>query len=670
MWQDRLARFRGYLRSAVSPVNTGNTKQQPLALTSGSSKGYEGEIVQIPVDKARTKIAVRPGTRVNVTVYSSATSSDRAAALFQVMLYDAEGLPVEIAGWRSKSEKVGQYFYLKSPGEKTFARTDVSIPIPNHATHLELRGRTWKRKIKTYLLSDMVINVEEAQLMENNKPDSNSSQIFSNSVQENIDLPTSAQQVALKFRFSALSSDANAPIKVTFLNERNQMLPPYADLPQSPALGPYLSLIAKAGETVEHTETLTIPEGAATLLLEGVEWGKKMPLITDDIEVSFPSSDSVSVVDFIRRVPIDDTLLIIDTTAPPLGHKTLSLRPNNLTMAYERLGAWVIFVPFGSIQDQSHSHSERVYQIDRKDFDVMIQSALELRSPKNSYFICSSFPSFQSVTAVNLLKTSGWNTLYECRDDMEEFNRVGYSKWYSTSLERAMVLTADQTISVSSALDEKLAALAPGVTRHSVVPNAVNRTVIDNGASLRTLEALDKRQDSTVVGYVGHLTDSWFDWPLIEEAASRLPHITFEIIGHGAPDNLSLPANVKMLGAKSHDELPEIVAGWKVALIPFKDLPLTRSVDPNKIYEYFAWGLRCVSAPMGLVHEYPSTWVYRTADEFVDSIREAVETKMPDRELYTLDEFVQTASWDDRAVTMFEKLGISINAAKETVSNA
>ena len=172
------------------------------------------------------------------------------------------------------------------------------------------------------------------------------------------------------------------------------------------------------------------------------------------------------------------------------------------------------------------------------------------------------------------------------------------------------------------------------------------------------------------MGYVGHLTDSWFDWPLIEEAASRLPHITFEIIGHGAPDNLSLPANVKMLGAKSHDELPEIVAGWKVALIPFKDLPLTRSVDPNKIYEYFAWGLRCVSAPMGLVHEYPSTWVYRTADEFVDSIREAVETKMSDRELYTLDEFVQTASWDDRAVTMFEKLGISINAAKETVSNA
>lgn len=156
--------------------------------------------------------------------------------------------------------------------------------------------------------------------------------------------------------------------------------------------------------------------------------------------------------------------------------------------------------------------------------------------------------------------------------------------------------------------------------RHFVIPNAVNKHVIETTKRLRTPQVTAQRNSSNKVGYVGHLTESWFDWPLVVEAAKRLPDVIFEIVGHGMPKNIKLPGNVEYLGPKSHDELRPLVQTWKVGLIPFADIPLTRSVDPNKIYEYFAWGLRCVSAPMGMVQEYPSTWVYRGVDEFVESI--------------------------------------------------
>lgn len=648
--------------SNSSPLSL-TAKRAPLALTSNRAPliGLNG-IPTLPIEKAYYRIPVTGGTTLLVTAESLASSETRGAALFKVRLRDKHSLPVDIRGWRSKSEKAGQYFYLKPPiGSKTVT-TRIAIPIPLEAVELELIGTAWKRKVQTSLLGDLIFNISGATNMTQETGTGSPVTYSSADLYMVREIPSSAAEIELKFTHTATKMDSSAPVMIKFFDQDGNALLPTADLPQSPKLGPYMTLAGPVGEESTSEYILDIPKHARSIELEGVQWGPKTAEITAPVEVSFPSLDATSVVDFIKRIPHDAPLLIIDTTAPPLGHSTLSLRPNNLTLAYERLGAWIIFVPFGTVQDQNHQQSEHVYQINRADFDVMLSAAVDKRDPENSYFICSSFPSLQSVTAVNYLKTVGWNTVYECRDDMEEFNRVGYSKWYSTSLERAMVLTADQTISVSTALDAKLCALAPGVRKHSVVPNAVNRKVIDNAEDLRTPEAMEARQSSKTIGYVGHLTDSWFDWPLIEEAAARLPQITFEIIGHGAPENLNLPANVKLLGPKTHDELPEIVKSWKVALIPFKDLPLTRSVDPNKIYEYFAWGMRCISAPMGLVHEYPSTWVYTTVDEFVSSVEESINTPITADELQVIESFVQTASWDDRAQEMFSKLGVTIKA--------
>ena len=298
--------------------------------------------------------------------------------------------------------------------------------------------------------------------------------------------------------------------------------------------------------------------------------------------------------------------------------------------------------------------SDKLAQIPRADFNELLEVVTAVRKPENSTFICSSFPSIQSMTAVQRLKTAGWSTVYECRDDMEEFNRVGYSKWYDPQLERQMLRIVDTVVSVSAALDEKLVSLYPTLEHHFIIPNAVNKHVIDSTRELRSTEVTAQRNASRKVGYVGHLTESWFDWPLVVEAAKRLPDVTFQIVGHGMPKEIRLPKNVEFLGAMNHDELRPLVKTWKAGLIPFADIPLTRSVDPNKIYEYFAWGLRCVTAPMGMVHEYPSTWVYRGVDEFIHCIESALDSELTNGEIETLTRFLESASWDDRAREMLE----------------
>src|SRR5699024_4759576 len=105
------------------------------------------------------------------------------------------------------------------------------------------------------------------------------------------------------------------------------------------------------------------------------------------------------------------------------------------------------------------------------------------------------------------------------------------------------------------------------------------------------------------------------------------------------------------------EELSEIVPRWKVGLIPFKDIPLTHSVDPNKIYEYFAWGLRCVTVQMGAVATYHWTKVYNDLNCFTEHILWGVDSQVTEEDLVELDDFVKTMSWDARVDEVLAFIG-------------
>ncbi|WP_052436209.1 hypothetical protein [Georgenia sp. SUBG003] len=471
---------------------------------------------------------------------------------------------------------------------------------------------------------------------------------------------THAARIHATFRAEGRAgSERAALVTFTFRDAAGGVVLPAGDLPMHPVLGAYHYLEQGVGAPAVTDVQLDVPPEACALTVEGVQWKKAEPVHLagePDLAVGPAAAPAASAVaEYVRSIPADASVVVLDTTAPALGHKTLSLRPNRLALEYAAAGWWVIFFPFGSLQDNDSHVSERVRQFPRSEFTAFLDAAVERRGHHNVY-VCSSFPGLHAVAAVDTLRAAGWTAVYEVRDDMEEFNRVGYSSWYRPELEARVAGRADHVVTVSPRLARKMDVLTRSQDRRAVVvPNAVASELVVRAAALRTPEAMARRESTRKVGYVGHLTASWFDWPLLTRWAERNPGVEVEIVGHGIPEDLALPDNVAYLGPRSHAELLDVVGEWKVGLIPFLPSPLTSAVDPNKLYEYLALGLRTVTAEMGAVRSAPATWVYRGAEEF-DGCVAAALADTADKSA-TVEAYLATATWQARAATMIQTWG-------------
>lgn len=100
-----------------------------------------------------------------------------------------------------------------------------------------------------------------------------------------------------------------------------------------------------------------------------------------------------------------------------------------------------------------------------------------------------------------------------------------------------------------------------------------------------------------VAGYVG-VIDERLDLDLIAGLAEALPDWDVEIVGPVVKIDLaSLPraANLRYPGPQPYQQLPEVMAGFDVALMPFALNEATRSISPTKTLEYLAAGLPVVS---------------------------------------------------------------------------
>ncbi|MDJ0321725.1 hypothetical protein [Pseudarthrobacter sp. PS3-L1] len=452
---------------------------------------------------------------------------------------------------------------------------------------------------------------------------------------------------------------ASALLTFSFRDESGAIVHPIGSSAINGKLGAYTYVnLGNIHSPAETKITVDVPPSSQFLHISGVPWkhGRQVVVLGSPhvrkIEKNRSELQTTEdgIREFIDSIPEDGHLIVFYTTAPPLGHETLALRPNRLAKEYEKLGKWIVFFPFSKVTPGTESHSEKSHQISRENMGIFLE-AVAARTGMRNVFICSSFPDIQAVAAFDYLKLHNWQLIYEVRDDMEEFNRVGYSKWFNPLLEQRIASRADKIITVSPRLASKMNVIS-GRKDSIVVANGVASELVSDAAPLRVSKLYAERDASTIVGYIGHLTPSWFDWTLIISAAIERPNWTFEIIGHGMPDNLVLPKNITFLGPKPHSEFVEIAARWKVGIIPFKASALTYAVDPNKIYEYLALGLRVVTAAMGSVALCPVTHVYEHRSEFVQELSDAMQAEMGTHDQEAIEEFLKQVTWDERAYTM------------------
>ncbi|WP_127541192.1 methyltransferase [Paenibacillus illinoisensis] len=316
-------------------------------------------------------------------------------------------------------------------------------------------------------------------------------------------------------------------------------------------------------------------------------------------------------------------------------------RPIHLTREFLNKGHNVFFSYWRWDQDEKlpTSINPMLFQspidLTIENLDLIIKYPL---SHSNKIFIIS-FPHPSCARILTTLKSHGWRIVYDIRDDWEEFHKVGQAIWYDKNIEHTILKEAHSVLAVSQVLANKLQPFS--TTKITLSPNALSPSF--NQLDIKGRHNIRK---DNIIGYIGHLTESWFDWKAFLKLAKRNSDWSFEIVGHSLPEDISFPDNVKYLGFKNHDEIIQISMNWKAAIIPFKTSALSDAVDPIKVYEYLALRLPVVSFRMPQIEKYPYVYVSHNLEEFEINLRRALQIAPNEN---VIREFLEYNLWEQRA---------------------
>ncbi|MFZ4434541.1 MAG: glycosyltransferase, partial [Microthrixaceae bacterium] len=129
------------------------------------------------------------------------------------------------------------------------------------------------------------------------------------------------------------------------------------------------------------------------------------------------------------------------------------------------------------------------------------------------------------------------------------------------------------------------------------------------------------------VGFVGTIDAYTVDLDLLDLLAERCPEVTVVLVGRIDTwvDGLLARPNVRYLGEVAFEEVPSVMAGLDVALMPWQDNEWIAHCNPVKLREYLAMGLPVVSTAFPEVDPYRRVVaVADDAESFVAAVVEAV----------------------------------------------
>ncbi|RZM21733.1 MAG: glycosyltransferase family 1 protein [Pedobacter sp.] len=177
------------------------------------------------------------------------------------------------------------------------------------------------------------------------------------------------------------------------------------------------------------------------------------------------------------------------------------------------------------------------------------------------------------------------------------------------------------------------------------------------------------------LGFFG-VIDERFDVDLIDYIASKRPEWQLILLGPVVKiSNESLPRrkNIHYLGKKTYDQLPAYLAGWDIALIPFKMNDSTRFISPTKTPEYLAAGVRVVSTPIrDVVKPYGIARLVGIAeepDEFIAAVEYELNAEDRKEWLSDVDLFLKDKSWDHTFLDMKQQLLASLGHSKALIAS-
>jgi len=323
--------------------------------------------------------------------------------------------------------------------------------------------------------------------------------------------------------------------------------------------------------------------------------------------------------------------------------------------AFEKLGYEVLFIsnpisPIHKIFANSNElkERERIYKKGGESAgSIFYYVPHSLFTPQNKLFLSSNFvlnnwQNFTCPSLLNFIKERGFSEVDILWFDSPLFgfllDTITYKKSilriadYSKGFGAVSDAQFDAEIKIANKVDAVIYTAKNLKEKYDQIKDKSKMKYVPNGIDLDFFKAADRSLPPQLedipeprVIYVGAIHD-WFDVDLVYYCAKNLPNYSFIIIGPEQKD-LSLLRklkNVHILGAISYDKIPAFLYNSQVGIIPFnvKDYPdLVNSINPLKMYEYLACGLKVVSVEWEQINDMNDIInLVTTKDEFVNAI--------------------------------------------------
>lgn len=255
-------------------------------------------------------------------------------------------------------------------------------------------------------------------------------------------------------------------------------------------------------------------------------------------------------------------------------------------------------------------------------------------------------------------------TVYDCMDELSGFHGAPPEL---VDMEKKLFARADVVFTGGASLHETKRQQHRNV---HLFPSSIDR---EHFVSARW--ALPDPGDQAAIphpriGFYGVL-DERLDQGLLDAVAKQNPTWHFILVGPVAkidPNQLPKGSNIHYLSQKNYKELPQYLANWDVAMLPFAQNASTQFISPTKTPEYLAAGKPVVSTPIrDVVRPYGELGLVEIAGDaetFGAAIRACLER---DREpwLSRVDQFIGEMSWDQTFERMWNEIG---RAMREKIS--
>lgn len=161
------------------------------------------------------------------------------------------------------------------------------------------------------------------------------------------------------------------------------------------------------------------------------------------------------------------------------------------------------------------------------------------------------------------------------------------------------------------------------------------------------------------IGYIGHVNER-LDYTILEQVARQYPDYSLVFVGDTYPWTLDAPPlrrlralpNVHFLGKYPFSEVPRLVQGMDVCLLPYVDDENAYYRSPLKLYEYLAAGKPVVSTDHPEAEEMQDVlYVASTSDQFLTYVARALSENSKERQQARVS-VAKQHSWDSRVDEM------------------